>query len=118
MELKICNIFFWGSLISTCDLSEFKIGIRVSWNAKGRDNFGIVYDTPTDNRISIKDENGKKKKIPYTRLTIVKQEKKTNRSQQSESVVNYISKEEPILVPGRYAHINESIQSFFKIISG
>ena len=94
------------------DLNEFKIGIRVSWNAKGKDNFGIVYDTPTDNRISIKDENGKKKKIPYTRLTIVKQEKKTNRSQQSESVVNYISKEEPILVPGRYAHINESIQSF------
>lgn len=57
------------------NLSEFKKDLRVSWNAKGQDNFGTIIEDPSDNRISIKDDNGKKKKIPYTRLTIVKDKK-------------------------------------------
>jgi hypothetical protein len=55
-------------------ISEFKKDVRVSWFAKGQDNFGIVREdfTEESKNIAIKDDNGKNKKIPYSRLTIVK----------------------------------------------
>jgi len=67
-------------------LNEFKKGIRVSWFAKGQDNFGTVREDFSEGSktIAIHDDNGKNKKIPYTRLTIVKEQVKEKKEEDFE----------------------------------
>ena len=66
--------------------SEFKKDVRVSWFAKGQDNLGTVREdfSEESKNISIKDDNGKNKKIPYTRLTIVKEEQEEKQEEEVE----------------------------------
>ena len=66
--------------------NEFKKDVRVSWFAKGQDNLGTVREdfSEESKNISIKDDNGKNKKIPYTRLTIVKEEQEEKQEEEEE----------------------------------
>jgi hypothetical protein len=65
-------------------ISEFKKDVRVSWFAKGQDNLGTVREdfSEESKNIAIKDDNGKNKKIPYTRLTIVKEEQEEKQEEE------------------------------------
>ena len=65
-------------------ISEFKKDVRVSWFAKGQDNLGTVREdfSEESKNIAIKDDNGKNKKIPYTRLTIVKDEQEEKQEEE------------------------------------
>ena len=67
-------------------ISEFKKDVRVSWFAKGQDNLGTVREdfSEESKNISIKDDNGKNKKIPYTRLTIVKEEQEEKQEEEEQ----------------------------------
>ena len=66
--------------------SEFKKDVRVSWFAKGQDNLGTVREdfSEVSKNIAIKDDNGKNKKIPYTRLTIVKEEQEEKQEEEEQ----------------------------------